>query len=259
MFISTAVGFTRGFIRDFFSTCAWFVSGFIAVFFAPYLTPAVFEQIPNITIARCAALGITYILTLVILLLIIAMVSRKVQNTSLSGIDKAVGILFGFGRGAGVLISGAALISMFEVPREKYPVIKNSKLLAISFDTIGSKRLSEMSAIMASGVKNIESIKAEKIIAEPKIKKEIKANPKEKSEKPLSEKTKKNIAQVIASKHFARKSEKSSEHKITQGLKSKRHKYGSMSLMEIRAQRHLRKKEGRIKKEIKKHLDKENL
>jgi membrane protein required for colicin V production len=134
MFSTTAAGFTRGFIKDFFSTCAWFGSGFIAVCISPYLIPTIMENIPNATVARCMAIGIAYLVVLVVLLLIISSISQNIRKGVLSGVDRAIGVLFGLFKGIGILLSFCILLIIFEIPREKYEFIKNSKLSAILFN-----------------------------------------------------------------------------------------------------------------------------
>jgi membrane protein required for colicin V production len=134
MFFSTAAGFVRGFVKDFFSTCAWFGSGFIAVWVAPYLTPAVNEYIQEIVIARSMAVGISYLIVLVVLLLLVSLTSQNVKAGFLSGIDRAIGVLFGLFRGIGVLVCFCILMLTFEIPKDKYSMVKNSKLSVVLFD-----------------------------------------------------------------------------------------------------------------------------
>jgi membrane protein required for colicin V production len=134
LFLSTVAGFVRGFVRDFFSTCAWFGSGFAAVLIAPHLVPFLGKIIHNLTIARCVATLVSYLAILIISLLIIGAASKNVKCSPLSGVDRAVGVLFGLFRGAGVLVCFCFLMAMFEIPRNRYAIIENSKITAILFD-----------------------------------------------------------------------------------------------------------------------------
>jgi len=133
MFVSCASGFIRGFTKDFFSTCAWFGSGFIATAGAPYLIPITSRYIQNITLARCTTILVLYFSVLTVLLLVINLASDQVKSGPLSMIDRAVGALFGFVRGVGILISFCILLLIFEVSPKKHDFVKNSKISSFLF------------------------------------------------------------------------------------------------------------------------------
>jgi uncharacterized membrane protein required for colicin V production len=134
LFFSTIAGFIRGFVRDFLSTCAWFGSGFAAVFVAPHLVPFLGGVIHNLTVARSVAILVSYLTILIILLLIVGALSKNVKSGSLSGVDRAVGVLFGLFRGIGVLVCFCVLMGTFEIPRNRYAITENSKITTILFN-----------------------------------------------------------------------------------------------------------------------------
>ncbi|MDR1982273.1 MAG: CvpA family protein [Holosporaceae bacterium] len=292
MFSSTMAGFIRGFIKDFFSTCAWFGSGFIAVFVSPYLIPSIYERIPNMTIARCVTIGISYLIALIIFLLIISSISQNVRRGVLSGVDRAVGVLFGLFRGIGILISICTLMIIFEIPRDKYEAVKNSKLSVILFDIsellipqmVELGLLDKAKPVLIEKGKAIENLslldkfkkkisskkeikepkKTEKLISRPIVveKKKVIMEPTKEERKPFKDrfvflqKIKKFLSELLARQRVEPERVKVSSPRIIK--RTDRPRYGSMSLMEARARRRAQRKAEKLKKEIEKLLDREN-
>jgi uncharacterized membrane protein required for colicin V production len=94
------------------------------------------EVVHNPSIARGVAIFASYLSVLMVFLLIISTASKNIKQGPLSGVDRAVGVLFGLLRGIGVLVCFCFLLATFEVPRDKYSFMKNSKFTVLLFDLI---------------------------------------------------------------------------------------------------------------------------
>ncbi|MDR0678193.1 MAG: CvpA family protein [Holosporaceae bacterium] len=297
MFSSTMFGFVRGFIKDFFSTCAWFGSGFIAIFVSPYLIPSVYEHVPNMTIARCIAIGISYLIILIVLLLIISAISQNVKRGVLSGIDRAVGALFGLFRGVGILVCFCILMIIFEIPRDKYEIVKNSKLSAILFDISRllipkmmkldfldkaqkSALLEKEKSLPAAGQnildklkKSISLKKEQKLIQKPPkvvdlgrgsaavAPKKIPMESDKKESKPSGDPFDflRKIKSLIEKLLTKQQVEQKTERISPVTIRRiNKPRYGSMSLMEARIRRRAQRKAEKLKREIEKLLDRKN-
>lgn len=131
--ISCLVGFFRGFIKDFFSTCSWLGSGFASAFVSPYLAHHLRagKLISNPTFAKIAAVIISFTIVLITLQLAVNVVSKSVKSTVLSGLDRAFGALYGFVRGFIVLIIICICAIMFNFVDFKRGFIANSKITPI--------------------------------------------------------------------------------------------------------------------------------
>jgi uncharacterized membrane protein required for colicin V production len=137
LFGSMAIGFMRGFVRDFFATFVWFFSGFVAVFVAPYLVPFVNEYVTDIMAARCMAIVIAYLLTLIIFLLSISLISYNPEKAILSTGNSISGLIFGLFRSICVIMSLCVLMHTFEIPSDSYESMKHSRLIT-TFYTIAA-------------------------------------------------------------------------------------------------------------------------
>ena len=128
--ISCLVGFFRGFIKDFFSTCSWLGSGFASAFVSPYLAHHLQAGriISNPTFAKVAAIVISFTIVLITLQLTVNVISKSVKSTMLSGLDRAFGALYGFVRGFVVLIIICICAIMFDFVDFKRGFIASSKI-----------------------------------------------------------------------------------------------------------------------------------
>ncbi|MDR1551285.1 MAG: CvpA family protein [Holosporaceae bacterium] len=298
MLLSTLTGFVRGFVKDFFSSCAWFGSGFLAVFIAPHLVPAISKHIPDIFIARCSAIIIAYLTILIILLLIISAISKNVQQGVLSGIDKAVGVLFGFSRGVIILICSCIVMLLFDIRREKYKIIQASKFSVVLFKIaeLWMPHIPKLSGDLGKKLplaKRINSLEEEEV-ANAKIAKIDKKRGKEGRQESIIRKrvaSKSTLAKertpIIEESREEKAEERSflqkikdylenwlasrrAEEKITGEIQPERHsshssvgkekpKFGAMSLQEAKARRRERRRAEKLQKQIQKRLDNEGV
>jgi membrane protein required for colicin V production len=198
MFLSTIAGLFRGFVKDFFGARAWFGAGFISVFVSPYLIPTMSKYIDNVTAARCAAMAAAYLIALIFLLITIGYLSKIVEGSVFSGVDKAAGALFGFTRGAALLICccGAAII--MELPRDEISIVKESKICDILFkiaEQLTPAVVKELKEFKKAEIKKLKSAKRKMSLEEAPIKGKGES---EEGEADLIEKTKDAVAETLA-------------------------------------------------------------
>jgi uncharacterized membrane protein required for colicin V production len=161
MFCSAAVGLYRGFVKDFFGNCAWFGSGFLAPFVAPYLVPFADEYISNPNIARGAAIVIAYLALLLVFLPIIGALSRNVKGSTLSGVDRAAGMLFGLLRGVGILVCICVSMLVFDFPKTKYAAVRKSKISSLIFKVskAGIPEMKRLGVLSETSAEFLEKLK----------------------------------------------------------------------------------------------------
>lgn len=258
-FISGIVGFSRGFTKDFLSSCAWFGGAFLAIFIAPYLAPRVAVYIGNPTLVRCVAILIAYIIVLITLLLTINLISQHVKRTLFVGLDRALGVLFGILRGIGILVCACILFLLFGFQQHKYRFIQRSKLSPTLFDFSRSlmPRIIKKSFIpktphVSKVIKKKPSPKLEPPIVRP-----IKETQKDIQEKNIDS-IMDAVADVLATHHTKKQEQPASNvpppnlAARPKGNKKKRDidHYGIMSLIDARRKRREEKKKIKLKQEI---------
>lgn len=103
---SALFGFMRGAVREILGVGAWVGAGFTALMFYPTMLPIVRSTIGRPDFAEPVAFGLVFLVVLILLSLIARLMARAVRNAGLGGLDRTLGLLFGLGRGA-LLIIGA--------------------------------------------------------------------------------------------------------------------------------------------------------
>lgn len=107
--LSVLIGFWRGFMREAVSLVTWALAVWVALRFSWVLVPwlGVFDGSPGLQL--WVARGVLFVAVLVAGALINHALYSLVRSTGLSGTDRMLGMLFGFGRGA--LVVGILVIA----------------------------------------------------------------------------------------------------------------------------------------------------
>ena len=103
---SIIVSLLRGFVREVLSIASWVVAFIVASQFYPSLA-AYLTQIDSLYIRNGTAIGILFVLTLIVGAIVNFVIAQLVDKTGLTGTDRVLGAAFGLLRG--VLIVAAVL------------------------------------------------------------------------------------------------------------------------------------------------------
>ena len=114
MLLSGLIGYLRGATREVTSVIAFLLAAAIALFGQRYFGPIAREVIHTEWLATGAAILFLFVIFYILLRLVGGVVTRKVRQTSLSGLDRVLGSMLGLLRfvvaiGAFTLLLGAAI------------------------------------------------------------------------------------------------------------------------------------------------------
>jgi len=127
--LSGLFAFFRGFVREALAIGAWVGAALAALYGFKHARPIARQFISVDMIADAVAGATLFIVALIILSMISGAISRRVQDSGLSALDRSLGFLFGLARGA-VIVCLALLVVNWAVPREQRPDwIANAKTL----------------------------------------------------------------------------------------------------------------------------------
>ena len=106
LLLSALLAFTRGMVAEVLSLAAWAGAALTALYTLPFVLPHTQKYVKVEMVAYVVTSAALFIVALVVLTILFGRVSRGVQNSSLSAVDRSLGFLFGLFKGA-VLVSVA--------------------------------------------------------------------------------------------------------------------------------------------------------
>lgn len=130
LFLSVVFGIIRGFTREVLSIGGWAGALVGTIYGYPMLRDTFRGWIGNVFLGDVATVILLFVSFLVFFTLIIRTVSDSVKGSKLGGLDRALGLLFGFFRG-GILVVGAFFASLFiwKTPEARPPSFQTAKTL----------------------------------------------------------------------------------------------------------------------------------
>ena len=120
LLLSGIWGFLRGFVREVLGIAGWLGAVAATWFALPLAQPLARDLIAIETVADGAAALLIFLIALVIFSLIAGAIAQQVRSSSLGALDRALGFLFGLGRGALVAVI-ALLVVQFALRDERLP------------------------------------------------------------------------------------------------------------------------------------------
>ena len=118
--VSAIIAYLRGFVREVFSLASWIGAAVVAWFAFVPLSAALAEYIQPPLLARIAAGAGSFLAALVLLSVATGRIAGRVERSSHSALDRALGFLFGIIRGA-VIICALYLVGSRTVPPQDLP------------------------------------------------------------------------------------------------------------------------------------------
>ena len=137
--LSGLFAFARGFVREALSVATWIGASFAALYALPYTRPIAEQWLQKGIMADAAAGLSVFVVVLIVLSLISSAIARRVKASSLSAVDRTLGLLFGLARGV-ILACLVYLGVTWALPEANRPVwikeARTASLLQIGADKI---------------------------------------------------------------------------------------------------------------------------
>jgi membrane protein required for colicin V production len=135
MLVSALYAMARGLVHETFSIIDWLVAGYGALRLTPVLLPFAQPYVPG-GLLQWLAVGLgAFLLIFIPLSIVTGRIANYVQQSPVGAVDRAMGFLFGAGRGL-VIVSLAYLAFASLVPEQDQPnVLVKSRLYPVVRDT----------------------------------------------------------------------------------------------------------------------------
>jgi len=147
--LSGLFAFARGFVREALSVGTWIGASLAALYAFPFSRPIAERCLAKGIVADAAAALSVFVVVLIVLSILSSMISRRVKDSSLSALDRTLGLLFGLVRG--VILACLVYIGVtWALPEANRPVwIKEARTATLL--QIGADKLK---ALVPSSVRN---------------------------------------------------------------------------------------------------------
>lgn len=129
--LSGLFAFARGFVREALSVGTWIGASLAALYAFPYSRPIAEQWLQKGIVADAGAALSVFVVVLVVLSLVSSAIARRVKDSSLSALDRTLGLLFGLVRGV-ILACLVYLGVTWALPEANRPVwIKEARTAAL--------------------------------------------------------------------------------------------------------------------------------
>ena len=157
---SSLISLSRGFIKEFLSLFLWVFAFIVSVNFEYLVSPQILKFITNPEVAKIISYIVVFLLAIYLGGILIKLISKLIKWSGASGFDKFLGVVFGFIRGA-ILILVIFLIIPSGV--KSSDLVVNSKISPIINEYIPKveaylKNLLDNKNIIEESIKIIEPV-----------------------------------------------------------------------------------------------------
>lgn len=120
MGLSGLVGLVRGLVREVLSLVAWGLAIWVGLTFSGQAATLLEQTIPSQAARTAAAFGVLFLVTLMLAGMVGFLLTRMLETTGLSGIDRFAGLFFGLARGILIIAVLVFLARETPLPRETW-------------------------------------------------------------------------------------------------------------------------------------------
>ncbi len=120
--VSGLLAFLRGLVREVLGIGAWFGAAVLAVWATPFVRPRFEGWLHNRPgLAEPVAYAVLFLVSLALLLFVSHLISRRVRDSALGGLDRTLGLVFGLVRGAALVVLAYIIAGWLGGPMEYWP------------------------------------------------------------------------------------------------------------------------------------------
>ena len=118
--LSALVALSRGAVREALGILTWIGAFYAAFHLFDLIKPEVEKAVSHDLIADGVTLLIVFFVPLIALKIVAGLIARAVRGLGLGGVDRLLGLIFGFIRGA-LIVCAAYLVASLLISRDQYP------------------------------------------------------------------------------------------------------------------------------------------
>lgn len=117
--VSGIFAFVRGFVHEVLAVASWVGAAFVTLYAYPHVQPYVLSVITVEFIASLLTGVGLFLVTLVLFSVLTRVLSNRIQQSSLGALDRSLGLIFGFARGAVIVVLAWMALTYMVVEDER--------------------------------------------------------------------------------------------------------------------------------------------
>lgn len=125
--VSGIFAFVRGFVHEVLAIGSWVAAAFVTLYAFPHARPLVEQYIPTEFFASLVTGVVIFLVSLVLFSVVTRLLSNRVQQSSLGALDRSLGLLFGFARGAVIVVLAWMLLSFLMPEEERFDWVMEAR------------------------------------------------------------------------------------------------------------------------------------
>jgi membrane protein required for colicin V production len=135
LLLSAGLAYVRGAVREVLGIGAWAGAVVLAILAEPRTKPLADRYVEPEWLATGIAIGAVFLVVLIVLKILIHWLAGKVQRSALGGVDRALGLVFGFARGAFVVVLAYIVGGLAMPAAERWPEeVRQARSLPLAAD-----------------------------------------------------------------------------------------------------------------------------
>ena len=131
--VSALLAFMRGLVREVLGLAAWVGAIAAAVWALPRVRPQFQEWFGTSPWIDPAALGVVFLITLIVLMLISRWIGALVRASPIGGLDRTLGLVFGLARGVAVVVLAYIVGGWVERPAQWPAPVREARSLGVAY------------------------------------------------------------------------------------------------------------------------------
>jgi len=168
--ISILFALYRGLMRELLGISAWILAAFAALYSYDPLQNALTDHVQNVKLATIGGCVLIALVIMVVMTVFNAKITHKLRKSSLSGLDRLLGFVFGVAR-AGLIVALVYLLATsFVLTKDQIKEIKESNYSAGGIEYLANQLETLLPQSIQKDLKSYEPEKIQQVIVQTKEK-----------------------------------------------------------------------------------------
>jgi len=170
LIVSILFALYRGLMRELLGISAWILAAFAALYSYDPLQKALTGHVENLKLASIAGCVVIALIIMVMMTIFNAKMTHKLRKSSLSGLDRLLGFVFGIARAALIMALAYLLASSFVLTKEQIKDMQEKNYSVVWIQYLSEQLELLLPQTIQKDLKAYEPEKIQKAITQTQVK-----------------------------------------------------------------------------------------